>query len=147
MFDILLTIHMYNFSGNSGKIVYSERGLRNLLPKLKEEHPFMKVVHSSVLKNAALRLSDAIQTHQKSKKGKRKGPLVRWPKYRSWKKSWFSLFYDEPNKGFKIENYQLILSLGMGQERKQRSVSVRIKQAEFTNCKAARIVLRGVYRS
>ena len=120
------------------KIVYSERGLRNLLPKLKEEHPFMKVVHSSVLKNAALRLSDAIQTHQKSKTGKRKGPLVRWPKYRSWKKSWFSLFYDEPNKGFKIENDQLILSLGMGQERKQRSVSVRIKQAELLKNKEIR---------
>lgn len=112
------------------KKVYSQRGLRNLLPKLKEEHPFLKVVHSSVLKNSALRLSDAIQTHQKSKKGKRQGKLMGWPKFRSWKKSWFSLFYDEPNKGFKVEENQLILSLGMGQDRKQRSFSIPMKEVE-----------------
>jgi putative transposase len=55
------------------KTLYTKRGLRNLLPQLKQEHPFLKVVHSSPLKNTALRLSDAIQTHQKSKKGRRKG--------------------------------------------------------------------------
>ncbi len=62
-------------SGNpeASKTLYTERGLRNQLPKIKEEHPFLKVVHSSPLKNTALRLSEAIQVHQKSKKGKRKG--------------------------------------------------------------------------
>jgi len=40
--------------------LYTKRGLRNLLPKLKEEHHFLKVVHSSPLKNTALRLSEAI---------------------------------------------------------------------------------------
>jgi putative transposase len=109
--------------------VYSKRGLRNLLPKLKEEHPFLKVVHSSPLKNAALRLSDSIQTHQKSKKGKRKGKITGWPKFRSWKASWFSLFYDEPGKGYKVEDNQLILSLGMGQDREQRSISIPLKEA------------------
>jgi len=68
-----------------------------------ESYQLLKVVHSSPLKNTALRLSDAIQTHQKSKKGKRKGKEVGWPKFRSWKQKWFSLFYDEPEKGFKIE--------------------------------------------
>src|SRR5438105_4724626 len=43
------------------KTLYTERGLRNLLPSLKEENPFLKSVHSSPLKNAALRLSQAIQ--------------------------------------------------------------------------------------
>src|SRR3990170_5968712 len=43
------------------KTVYTERGLRNLLPKIKKEKPFLNVVHSSPLKNAALRLSGAIQ--------------------------------------------------------------------------------------
>jgi putative transposase len=109
--------------------IYSKRGLRNLLPKLKEEHPFLKVVHSSPLKNAALRLSNAIQTHQKSKKGKRKGKITGWPKFRSWKSSWFSLLYDEPGKGYKIEENQLILSLGMGQDCKQRSLSILLKDA------------------
>jgi putative transposase len=109
--------------------VYSKRGLRNLLPDLKEKHPFLKVVHSSPLKNAALRLSDAIQTHQKSKKGKRKGKITGWPKFRSWKSAWFSLFYDEPDKGYKIEDNQLILSLGMGQDGERRSVSIPLKEA------------------
>ncbi|MFI5205982.1 MAG: RNA-guided endonuclease TnpB family protein, partial [Candidatus Paceibacterales bacterium] len=82
---------------DNAKTVYTERGLRNLLPKIKKEKPFLNVVHSSPLKNTALRLSGVIQAHQKSKKGKRKGKTVGWPKFRSWQQSWFSLFYDEPN--------------------------------------------------
>src|SRR4051794_38448395 len=58
------------------KTLYTERGLRNLLPSLKQEHPFLKSVHSSPLKNAALRLSQAIQARQQSKKGKRRGKEV-----------------------------------------------------------------------
>lgn len=96
----------------AAKTLYTERGLRNLLPGLKNELPFLKSVHSSPLKNSALRLSQAIQTHQKSRKGKRAGKKFGWPKFRSWQASWFSLLYDEPNKGFKIHHHQLILSLG-----------------------------------
>jgi putative transposase len=120
-------------SGNpdASKTLYTERGLRNLLPKIKEGHPFLKVVHSSPLKNTALRLSEAIQVHQKSKKGKRRGKKMGWPKFRSWKKSWFSLFYDEPNKGFRIEGDTLILSLGMGQDRKRRSLRVKVPEAHL----------------
>ena len=84
------------------KTLYTERGLRNLLPSLKEASPFLKSVHSSPLKNTALRLSQAIQAHQKSKKGLRAGKEMGWPKFRSWQADWFSLFYDEPNKGFKV---------------------------------------------
>jgi putative transposase len=96
----------------SAKILYTERGLRNQLPLLKNEKPFLKSVHSSPLKNTALRLSQAIQTHQKSKKGKRAGKTMGWPKFRSWQASWFSLLYDEPNKGFKLNQNQLRISLG-----------------------------------
>lgn len=101
-------------SGDLGaaKVLYTERGLRNLLPMLKKEKPFLKSVHSSPLKNTALRLSQAIQAHQKSKKGKRAGKQVGWPKFRSWQANWFSLLYDEPNKGFKVNQNQLTLSLG-----------------------------------
>ena len=90
-------------SGNreAATTLYTERGLRNLLPQIKEEHPFLKVVHSSPLKNSALRLSNAIRVYQKSKKGKRPGKQMGWPKFRSWKKQWFSLFYDEPEKGLR----------------------------------------------
>jgi putative transposase len=96
----------------SARILYTERGLRNQLPLIKKDKPFLKSVHSSPLKNTALRLSQAIQAHQKSKKGKRAGKEVGWPKFRSWQSSWFSLLYDEPNKGFKVDQNQLILSLG-----------------------------------
>jgi putative transposase len=101
-------------SGNEelAKTLYTERGLRNQIPSLKKEKPFLKSVHSSPLKNTALRLSQAIQAHQKSRKGKRAGKQVGWPKFRSWQAGWFSLFYDEPNKGFKVNNNQLTLSLG-----------------------------------
>ena len=110
----------------SAKTLYSPRGLRNLLPEIKALHPFVKTVHSSPVKNAALRLSETIKAYQKSKKGKRKGNPVGWPRYHSWKNDWFSLLFDEPGKGFKIENNTLILSLGTGEDRKRRSVHLPI---------------------
>jgi putative transposase len=113
------------------RTLYTERGLRDLLPSLKEEFPFLKSVHSSPLKNAALRLSQAIQAHQKSKKGKRKGKKVGWPQFRSWQTNWFSLLYDEPNKGFKISEDSLMLSLGMGDERKRHTISFTLKEADL----------------
>lgn len=120
-------------TGNSEitKTLYTERGLRNLLPSLKIEHPFLKSVHSSPLKNAALRLSQAIQARQQSKKGKRRGKEVGWPRFRSWKASWFSLLFDEPNKGFKILGDTLQLSLGMGDESKRKSLSFTLKESHL----------------
>jgi putative transposase len=106
--------------------LYSKRGLRNLLPALKKEHPFLKSVYSSPLKNAALRLSSAVQDYQKSRKGKRKGREVGWPKFRSWKRNWFSLLYDEPNKGFKVEDNELFLSLGVDEEAKRLRVQGKL---------------------
>ena len=120
------------------KIVYTERGLRNLLPALKVQKPFLKTVHSSVLKNTALRLSASIQAHQKSKKGKRKGKPVGWPKHRAWKAGWFSLYYDEPDKGFKVVEDQLVLSLGTGQDRKRRSISIPLKDSHLLKTKEIR---------
>ena len=117
-------------NSDTAKTLYTKRGLRNLLPKIKEEKPFLKVVHSSPLKNTALRLSHSIQSYQKSKKGKRKGKLG-WPKFRSWKEKWFSLLYDEPGKGFNVQDNILILSLGVGQDRKRRSLSIPITDSHL----------------
>jgi putative transposase len=114
------------------KTLYTERGLRDRIPSLKEEQPFLKSVHSSPLKNAALRLSAAVQAHQKSKKGKRKGSSG-WPRFRSWNAHWFSLLYDEPNKGYKILGNTLTLSLGMGEESKRYSLSFQLKEAQLLN--------------
>src|ERR1700722_1278381 len=109
------------------KTVYTKFGLRNLIPELKKEHPFLKTVHSSPLKNTALRLTDAIQAHQKTKKGKRKGQAG-WPRFRSWNRRWFSLQYDEPKKGFKITKDRLKLSFGADVNKKRLSATFRLKE-------------------
>lgn len=127
-----------NPSEEISKMLYTKRGLRNLLPEIKEEHPFLKVVHSSPLKNSALRLSDCIQTYQKSRKGKRKGQATGWPKFRSWKSHWFSLFYDEAEKGYCIEDRNLKLSLGLGEDRKQRSLTIPMQEASHLQGKIIR---------
>src|SRR5215467_2042562 len=102
-----------------GLILYTERGLRNLIPQLKAQHPFVKAVYSSVLKNAALRLSKAIRDYQASRHGRRKGQPVNWPKFRAWKRAWFSLQYDEPWKGYALSGRTLTLVLGQDAAGKQ----------------------------
>jgi putative transposase len=70
---------------------------------LKEETPFLRSLYSSPIKNTALRLSTAIREYQKSRHGERgNGHKVEWPKFRSWKKKWFSLCHDEPWKGYSL---------------------------------------------
>jgi len=127
----LKTEFLQSGSVEASKTLYTKRGLRNLVPAIKKEYLFLKVVHSSPLKNTALRLSEAIQTHQKSKKGKRKGRQMGWPRFRAWKQNWFSLFYDEPEKGFKIQDNTLVLSLGTGTDRKQRSLTLSLPEAHL----------------
>src|SRR5215469_13504150 len=95
-----------------GLTLYTERGLRNLIPEFKAQHPFVKVVYSSVLKNAALRLSKAIRDYQASRHGRRNGKPVNWPRFRAWKRAWFSLQYDEPHKGYALSGRTLTLVLG-----------------------------------
>ena len=101
-----------------GRTLYTERGLRDLIPALKEQHPFLKTVYSSALKNAALRLSAAIRAYQDGKHGKRK-KAVNWPRFRAWKRSWFSFQYDEPWKGYALQGRTLTLSLGKDATGKQ----------------------------
>ncbi|WP_232796709.1 RNA-guided endonuclease InsQ/TnpB family protein [Kyrpidia spormannii] len=116
----------------AARVLYTKRGLRNRIPMLKKEYPFLRTVYSSVLKNAALRLSGAIRKYQKARreKGAKK---VGWPKFRSWKREWFSLQYDEPWKGFGLEYGTLRLSLGKvldektGKE-KQAQVTARLAE-------------------
>ncbi|MFO1259195.1 MAG: transposase [Gammaproteobacteria bacterium] len=134
----LRNIYREQLSPGIANTLYTKRGLRNLVPGIKVEKPFLKVAHSSPLKNVALRLTDTIQTYQKSRKGKRKGKQTGWPQFRSWRRSWFSLLYDEPNKGFKIERDELKLSLGRGDDRKQRSLNIPIAEAGLLKGKEIR---------
>ncbi len=111
-----------------GRTLYTERGLRDLIPDLKEHHPFLKTVYSSPLKNVALRLSLAIRSYQDGKHGKRKKP-VNWPRFRAWKRSWFSLQYDEAWKGYDLAGHTLTLSLGKDAAGKQLKLSVALSEA------------------
>ena len=125
--NILKQEFIQNQSQTASKIVYTKRGLRNQVPGLKKEKSFLKSVHSSPLKNAALTLSKAIRFYQDVKKGKRPGNAG-WPQFRSFKQKFFSLFYDEPNKGFLVNGNQLQLSLGVDQDQKRLKLVLSIKE-------------------
>ncbi|MCL4298794.1 MAG: hypothetical protein KJ077_23855 [Anaerolineae bacterium] len=83
----------------AAKTVYSKRGLRDLIPTLKQEFPFLSSIYSSPLKNVALRLSSAIREYQKSRRGERaKSHQVNWPKFRSWKRSGLACYMTSRGK-------------------------------------------------
>lgn len=111
-----------------GLTLYTERGLRNLIPDMKSQHPFVKAVYSSVLKNAALRLSKAISDYQDSRHGRRTGKPVNWPRFRAWKRNWFSLQYDESWKGYALAGRTLRLVLGRNAAGKQLRVQLALAE-------------------
>ena len=116
----------------AAQVLYTERGLRNRIPALQQEYPFLRTVYSSVLKNAALRLSRAIREYQNGRHGRR-AKRVHWPKFRSWNRQGVSLHYDEPWKGFRLDGRMLVLSLGMaldGATGKRKPVHVCTRLAE-----------------
>ena len=111
-------------------ILYSTYGLRNLVPEIKEEFPFFKAVHSSPLKNAALRLTNSISAHRQCRKGTRKGNAG-WPKFRS-SRNWFSLEFDEPGKGYKILGSTLYISLGCDKDGKRsKKLAFQLKESHL----------------
>ena len=115
-----------------GKKLYSKFGLRNRVPSLKDKFSFLKSLYSSVSKNAALRLSNSIKQHQTSKKSKKK-KTTGWPQYRSYNNKWFSLEYDEPWKGYRLDGNTLTLSLGktvnsLGKE-KQMHIDLLLRES------------------
>lgn len=107
-------------------ILYSRYGLRDLIPAMKRESLFLKSVYSSPLKNAALRLSRAIREYQKSRRQERQGRGAGWPRFRSWKRKWFSLLYDEPWTGFKLQGRHLVLSLGVDRGGKRLKLALEL---------------------
>jgi putative transposase len=117
-------------NGNAKKFLFG-RNLRNQVPTFKQQHPFLYKVHSSPLKNVALRLKDAYDRWLNPELDNEK------PHIRSWKKKWFSLFYDEPNKGFQmLDSTTLQVSFGKlsdeeHQEQKKKDKSVK-KQITIT---------------
>jgi putative transposase len=54
---------------------------------------------------------------------------VNWPRFRAWKRSWFSLQYDEPWKGYHLEGCTLTLSLGQDAAGKQLKLTFQLSEA------------------
>lgn len=117
------------------KTIYSSYGLRNLVPRMKELHPYLKSVYAAPLKNTALRMASAFQNAAQSK---RKGKKVNRPRFYVWKQHWFSLLYDEPFKGYSIAGNKLHLSLGMGLDRKRHSIQITVGDAHLLKEKDVR---------
>jgi putative transposase len=120
--------YIANPNDTTGHNLYTKRGFRNMLPALKAQFPFLRTVHSSPVKNAALRLAKAIGDHQDCAHGRRKGKPVSWPHFRSWKRKWFSLLYDEPGKGFSLVGDLLTVTLGVDAQGKRLSVQARLAE-------------------
>jgi putative transposase len=127
-------------TGNAeyAKILYSPRGLRNLVPIIKNANPYFKSVYAAPLKNTALRLTASITAYQDSNKGKRAGKKTGWPQFRSWKDSWFSLFYDEPYKGYQVIKNTLHVSLGLGMDRKRKTLQIPLPEGHLLKNKKIR---------
>lgn len=116
-----ITTNDYKENNNEKNLLHG-RNLRDLVPVLKRENNFLNSVHSSPLKNTALRLRDSYIRCFNMGKG--------FPHYKAWKDNWFSLFYDEPNKGFKIlEENNLQISLGVDELKKRLKITGRLKES------------------
>lgn len=95
----------YKYNGNAKKLL-NGRNLRDYGTALKEEYLFLNTVFSSVLKEPSSRIKKAYDKFFKEGAG--------YPKFRSWKKKWFSLVFDEPNKGWEVKEDGKTISISLG---------------------------------
>ena len=124
--------HDYKYNGNAKKLL-TGRNLRNYGTTLKKEHLFLNTVFSSVLKEPSSRLKKAYDKFFNEGAG--------YPKFRSWKKKWFSLVFDEPNKGWEVKDDGKTISISLGdipnlpKEKGKRNPSVLGKLKEKVELK------------
>ena len=106
----------------------------------KNEHPFLKVVHSQVLKETLRRLHKAYQKFfddnkkgRKSRKDSNACHRVGRPKFRSWKRKWMSLVYPS-DAGIKlIGNNRIQITFGKNAEGKQLRIIVFLREPLKSN--------------
>ena len=103
LYNMLLEECINDYKNNNEKKLLHNRNLRNYVVCIKKDYPFFYKVHSSPLKNVAFRLKEAYE-HFFDGSG--------YPKFRSNRVKWFSLLYDEPNKGVKITGNKIKISSG-----------------------------------
>ena len=121
LYNNLLERAEEDYKNGSPKKLMIDRNLRNQVPIMKEEYLFLKTVFSSPTKNVALRLKDAYKNYFSGRGGH--------PKFRSWKKNWFSLLYEEPWKGYSLDSNILKLSLGKDENGKQIRINLELAES------------------
>jgi len=122
-------------------LLYGEHNLREHMVGMKEDHPWLKCLYSSVTKNVALRLSRAIRDTRNGVRAKKLG----WPNFNQWGWEWFSLEYDEPHKGYSFSPGLITLSLGRDKDKKRLLVQLPLHEplpafANNSSIRALRIV-------
>jgi len=137
LFNHLLQMCDDDFEMGKPRQLLQGRNLRNQVPLLKQEFPFLKAVHASPLKNVALRLKQSFKDFfQIQERGK--------PHFRSWKDDWFSLQFEDKRTGWKLDGRNLQISLGTGIDRKRHSVKVKLaeplKLAKSHSIKGMRLI-------
>jgi putative transposase len=115
---------------DNGYELLKGRNLRNEVVKIKQEHRFFYSVHSSPLKNVGLRLKKSFDNMYKIKNS--------YPNYKSFSRKWFSLYYDEPNKGIKVKNKSIRISLGykLNEQGKKQRLNIQAKLGEKLNLRS-----------
>ncbi len=100
------------------------------LAAFKKKHPFLKVVHSQVLKETLRRLHKAYQKFFSDLKAKRKTGS---PKFRNWKRKWMSLVYPS-GAGIKlICGNRLQITFGKNSSGKQLRIIVGLNEPLKSN--------------
>lgn len=121
LYNQLLQATIEDYKNGNEKKLLSGRNLRDYSTKMKLENKFLYSVHSSPLKNTAIRVKESYEKFFNKN--------CSYPNFRSFNKKWFSLFYDEPNKGFKLlDNRNLRISLGKNELNKQVYVKGYLKE-------------------
>lgn len=116
-----LSINDYKESGNTLNLASGYNARNYMVNELKPKYKFLGSLFSRVSNATAMRINTSYKKFFKEKKG--------FPKFKSWKKQWFSLVYDDiENGGIKLIDKELTLSLGKNEEGKRLYVKGKLKQ-------------------
>jgi len=105
----------------------------------KNENPFLKVVHSQVLKETLRRLHKAYQKFFSDLKTGRKTGL---PKFRSWKRKWMSLVYPSGTGIKVISNNRVQITFGKDVQGKQLRIIVGLNEQLKSNFFGQVVIVR-----
>lgn len=107
LYNRLLELCQKDYKENNNQLkLLNGDNLRNYAVAMKQDYPFLNTVFSSPIKEVAERLKTTYERFFKKIGG--------YPNFRSWKKNWFSLFYDEPKKGWSLENDGTKVKISLG---------------------------------